>query len=70
MALEPKGYRQALERLVDIFPERAAIGIEEASRALGMDRRVLLGCESFPAKRIGKKYVIVLTELAIWMVKS
>ena len=40
--------------------------IEEA---LGIDRRTLLADRRFPARHIGNKYTVSLTELARWMVQ-
>ena len=37
--------------------------------ALGIDRRTLLADRRFPARHIGNKYTVSLTELARWMVQ-
>jgi hypothetical protein len=52
-----------------MFPGRAAIGITECQAALGIDRRTLLADRRFPARHIGNKYTVSLTELARWMVQ-
>ena len=62
MPRELEGYRPQLELLTDMFPGRAAIGITECQAALGIDRRT-------PARHIGNKYTVSLTELARWMVQ-
>lgn len=66
---EPEGYRQQLELLTEIFPNRAALKITECAFVLNLDRRTLLADRSFPAKKVGSKYSVPITELARWMVK-
>lgn len=61
---ETEGYRPQLELLTDMFPARAAITVTECQAALGLDRRTLLADREFPARKIGNKYTIPLTELA------
>ena len=69
MPRELEGYRPQLELLTDMFPGRAAIGITECQSALGIDRRTLLADRRFPARHVGNKYTVSLTELARWMVQ-
>ena len=69
MPRELEGYRPQLELLTDMFPGRAAFGITECQAALGIDRRTLLADRRFPARHIGNKYTVSLTELARWMVQ-
>lgn len=66
---EAEGYRQQLELLTDLFPNRAALKITECETALNLDRRTLLADRLFPAKKVCGKYVISITELARWMVR-
>ena len=66
---EPEGYRQQLEFLVDLFPGKAMVDINDVCRVTGRNRQTLLAEKSFPAKMVGKKYTISLTELAKWMVR-
>lgn len=70
MPREAEGYRPQLELLTDLFPGRAAIGITECQAVLGLDRRTLLADRNFPARQIGSKYTVPLTELARWMVQK
>lgn len=67
---ETEGFRPQLELLVEMFPARAAITVNECQAALGLDRRTLLAERAFPAKKIGGKYSVSLTELARWMTKK
>ena len=62
MPRELEGYRPQLELLTDMFPGRAAIGITECQAALGIDRRTLLADRRFPARHVGNKYTVSLTE--------
>lgn len=66
---ELEGYRQQLELLTDLFPNRAALKIAECEAALNLDRRTLLADRSFPAKKVCGKYAVPITELARWMVR-
>lgn len=67
---EAEGYRPQLELLVDMFPNRAAITINECQSAVGCDRRTLLADRTFPARKIGNKYSVSLTELARWLTRK
>lgn len=67
---EAEGYRPQLEMLVDMFPNRAAITINECQSAVGCDRRTLLADRTFPARKVGNKYSVSLTELARWLVRK
>ena len=66
---EAEGYREALEFLVQQFPDKVAIGIADCCKAIGRDRRTLLADKNFPAKQVGNRYTIALPELARWMVR-
>lgn len=67
---ETEGYRPQLELLTDMFPARAAITVNECQTALGIDRRTLLAERKFPARKIGGKYAVPLTELARWLTRK
>nr|DAD94132.1 MAG TPA: helix-turn-helix domain protein [Siphoviridae sp. cttpk5] len=67
---EAEGYRPQLELLTDMFPGRAAITVNECQTALGIDRRTLLAEREFPARKIGGKYAVPLTELARWLTRK
>ena len=66
---ETEGYRPQLELLTDMFPARAAITVTECQAVLGLDRRTLLADREFPARKIGNKYAIPLTERARWLTR-
>ena len=67
---ETEGYRPKLELLTDMFPARAAITVTECQTALGLDRRTLLADREFPARKVGNKYAVPLTELARWLTRK
>ena len=67
---EAEGYRPQLELLTDMFQGRAAITVNECQTALGIDRRTLLAEREFPARKIGGKYAVPLTELARWLTRK
>ncbi len=66
---EPDGYRQQLEQLVQKFPNKEVLTIQEVTSLLGCHRQTLLADKTFPAKRIGNKgkYYIPIVGLARWM---
>ncbi|WP_312611331.1 helix-turn-helix domain-containing protein [Oscillibacter sp.] len=64
---EKAGFRDQYQTLRERFADREVITIEESSALLGLDRRVLLNNGEFPAKKVGKKYIIPLVALARWM---
>ena len=41
--------------------------LDQSSKLLGLDRAALLGDKDFPAKKVGKKYIIPIVPLARWM---
>lgn len=66
---EPDGYRQQLEHLAEVFPEKEVLTIQEVCILLGCHRQTILADKTFPAKRIGNKgkYYIPIVKLAWWM---
>ena len=53
-----------------MFPARAAITVTECQAVLGLDRRTLLADREFPARKVGNKYAVPLTELARWLTRK
>jgi hypothetical protein len=64
---DKENFRDTLEGLKEMFPDKAVISIAEASELLGSHRQTLLGTKDFPRQKIGKKYVIPLVSLARWL---
>lgn len=70
--MEKEGYRENLEFLVKLYPERAALGVKEAAAALGISAKTVyeqinLAKNPLPSKKIGGKIVIPIVKLAAWM---
>ena len=69
---EKEGFREQLERLCELFPERETISMPEACKVVGLCRDTLLQDKTFPAKKPGNrrngKIVVPLVALARWMV--
>lgn len=68
---ELDGYRDQLARLSEIYPNRVALNVNEAAKALGVDRRTvvrLIETKKLTAQDIStktnKRYIIPLTALA------
>ena len=76
MAREREGYRELLEILLEKYPGRVSLKVEEAARAIGVHRTTITEAivrrvDPLPAQRVGmgKKnatYVIPITGLARW----
>ncbi len=60
-------YRCHLERLLEMFPQRDIITMDELCVYLRMDRRTILKDKRCPAKKIAGKYVVPLVNLAWYL---
>lgn len=69
MGRERPGYRAALERLSERFPDREGISVEECAKILGVHPQTITDNRKngIPIKKIGRKNLIILTELANFM---
>lgn len=70
--MEKKGYREALELLVDKFPDRTAISVKEAAVTLGRSESSVRDAmkrrrDPLPFKKLGGSVVIPISQLARWM---
>lgn len=70
--MEKQGYREALERLDQRFPQKVAISVKEAAEALGVSEDIVRENikkvrNPLPSKRIGGRVIIPITQLARWM---
>lgn len=68
MARERECFRDQLQVLQQRFEGQEVISMSEACSLLHLDRDALLNDRGFPAKKVGKKYIISLVPLARWMV--
>ena len=67
MQREKEGFHEQLASLISRFPGREAISLEACCKILDTDRRILLKDKTFPAKKVGGKYMIPLVGLARWL---
>lgn len=71
--MELVGYRENLELLRELFPDRATIDFAECSECLGCDIRTVRAAAQrshnpLPTVKVGKKRVLVpIPRLARWM---
>ncbi len=70
--MEKTGFRENLEFLLTMFPQRAAIDVKEAAAVLGVSSKTVYeqvnrATNPIPSKRIGGKIVIPIVKLASWM---
>lgn len=68
MARERECFRDQLQSLQQRFEGQEVISLSEACALLHLDRDALLNDKDFPAKKVGKKYIIPLIPMARWMV--
>lgn len=67
MPREKETFRDNLASLRAAFPGKETISIPEASKYLGLDRDRLLRDETFPHRKCGGQYIVVLVNLARWL---
>ena len=67
MPREKEGFRDQYQVLAERFKDREAITLDESCTLLGLDRKALLESPDFPARKVGKRYIIPLVALARWM---
>ena len=70
---DKEGYRDQIERLAEIYPDKVALSVTEAAKVLGIDRRtvvVLIEQRKLAAMDIASKqsknrrYIIPITAIA------
>ena len=69
---DKQGYREQIERLAEIYPNKITLTINEAATALGVDRRtmtLLIEKKRIPATNVStggknKHYIIPITAIA------
>jgi len=70
MAKEKTDFRDNLERISGLFPEKELIPLREVSAFIGCDARTLLADPTFPRKAFGEKkktYFVPVVGLARWL---
>ena len=68
MARERESFRDQLQSLQAKFPEQEVLTKDQACKLLGLDWDALVHKAGFPAKKVGKRYIIPIVPLARWMV--
>ena len=69
---EKAGFRENLERLAEIYPDKITLSVPEAARVLGVDKRTVVALiqkKTLPATNISsggknKRYIIPITAIA------
>ena len=67
MPREKEGYRDQLERLIELYPGRDTLTINETCQLLGVSRYRLMRDKAMPIKTIGKSYKIPIVALARYL---
>jgi len=67
MPREKEGFRDQLAVLRERFPDVEAIDIKTCESILTCDRRTLFNDKTFPAKKVGGKFVVPIVGLARWL---
>lgn len=67
MPREKEEFHEQYQILRQRFDDREVITMDESCKLLGLDRDALRNDKTFPAKKVGKKYIIPLVSLARWM---
>ncbi|MBP3494926.1 MAG: hypothetical protein J6K52_01845 [Clostridia bacterium] len=73
--MEKPDYRINLERLLELFPGKAAINVKDVANVLGCDERRVRSSISrkrnpLPAVRLGGQYSISIPSFARWLSSS
>lgn len=68
MPRERESFRDQLQALREQFSGQEVLTMEQSCKLLGLDRDALLHDRDFPAKKVGKRYIIPIVPLARWMV--
>ena len=70
--MEPKGYREIIERLNELFPDRVSISVVECASVLGLNHKTVRkllkrGKNPIPSVKIGRRRMIPIAKLVRWM---
>ncbi len=67
MPREHESFRDQLQSLREQFDGQEVLTMDQSCKLLGLDRDALINDKAFPAKKVGKKYIIPIVPLARWM---
>ena len=64
---EKANYRENLEMLSGLFPNKAMVSLQEACDAVGITVVAAYRIDDFPKQRVGRNYKVSIANLARWM---
>lgn len=67
MPREKETFRDNLASLRETFPGKEQISVPEAARYLGVTKERLFSDETFPKRKLGCQYIVVLVNFARWL---
>ena len=67
MPREKEGYRDQLERLIELFQGKETLTIKETCQLLNISRNRLMRDKAIPRKIVGKTYKIPIVALARYL---
>ena len=67
MPREKDGFRENYTRLKEVFGDVECISITQAANYLGTTRERILRDDTFPRRRLGEQYIVVLVNFARWL---
>ncbi|MBR2587455.1 hypothetical protein IKE71_03760 [Candidatus Saccharibacteria bacterium] len=65
--MEKATYRDNLELLARLYPNKAVLPVKEVEKMLGRSRESLQSCEDFPLTKLGGRYYVSVANLARWL---
>ena len=65
--MEKATFHAQLTALREKFPEGELICLKDAAQYVGIDYRTLQGDRTFPMKKMGRKYMVSVINLARWL---
>lgn len=67
MPRERESFRDQLQSLRERYGGQEVLTMDQSCALLGLDRDALIHDTTFPAKKVGKRYIIPIVPLARWM---
>jgi hypothetical protein len=65
--MEKATFHDHLSRLREVFPDQESISIPQAAKFYGCKPETLRADKTFPAKRCGRYYRVMLINFARWL---
>lgn len=67
MPREREDFRDQLQALRERYEGQEVLTLAQSCALLGLSRDALINDKDFPAKKVGKNYIIPIVPLARWM---